>query len=342
MGVVLVVICGAGASYGCILDRTITPPLTKTLFDGNWSGYLEEYGAAAPLIGPIRRKVDAGGDIEEILDSYQQVAEHDSTTSRQLGAITFYIRDVVHTTAYRTHKATAGVNFYAELVNHLRQWQEQTGEPLGYVTFNYDDLLDRAWSNVFGQDVRTVDALVGVPAAAPVFHPHGSVHWCRPILNPEVLEGRAVDPESVFRKLGILSLGDVTFDYCQPSQVPHPNGKFALPALALPLRSKSEFVFPVQHLELMSQMLAEATRVLVIGWQANEHHFLQLWHQQFLSVWQNANPNPAKALLVNSNPEHCSEASARLASAVPLEPVGSLTRGFESLIDSGELAELLS
>jgi hypothetical protein len=109
----------------------------------------------------------------------------------------------------------------------------------------------------------------------------------------------------------------------------------AFPALALPLRSKSAFVFPAHHLKLMNQMLAEATRVLVIGWQANEQYFLEVWHQ-------NANPKPARALLVNSNTEDCSEASARLASAVPLEPVGSLTRGFESLIDSGELAELLS
>lgn len=218
-GAVLVVICGAGASYGCIPNRDITPPLTRTLFHEAWSEFLEPYGTAAPLIGPIRRKVASGGDIEQVLDSYQQVG--DSTTSRQLAAITCYIRDVIYTTAYRTYRATAGVDFYAELVNRLRLWRERTGERVGYVTFNYDDLLDRAWSNVFGQDVRTVDALVNVRAAAPVFHPHGSVHWCRPIFNPGVLKD-GIEADDVLRKFELLSLGDLTFVNCQSGQLPGP------------------------------------------------------------------------------------------------------------------------
>jgi hypothetical protein len=46
------------------------------------------------------------------------------------------------------------------------------------------------------------------------------------------------------------------------------------PALALPLRTKTVFSCPPEHLEQLRQKLPQVTRVLTIGWKGQDQHFL--------------------------------------------------------------------
>ena len=48
------------------------------------------------------------------------------------------------------------------------------------------------------------------------------------------------------------------------------------PAIALPLRSKTTFSCPPNHLEKLQQRLKECDRLLVVGWRAQDQHFLKL------------------------------------------------------------------
>lgn len=50
------------------------------------------------------------------------------------------------------------------------------------------------------------------------------------------------------------------------------------PAIAIPVQTKSERYFecPHAHLTYLGQMLDNVTKILIIGWQAKEAHFLQM------------------------------------------------------------------
>lgn len=49
-----------------------------------------------------------------------------------------------------------------------------------------------------------------------------------------------------------------------------------LPALALPVETKSDFQCPKEHVEALGDMIPQVTKLLVIGWRASEKHFLEL------------------------------------------------------------------
>lgn len=48
------------------------------------------------------------------------------------------------------------------------------------------------------------------------------------------------------------------------------------PALALPFLDKSDFELPTDHLQHLKNRLPEVDRFLVIGWAAQDTHFLKL------------------------------------------------------------------
>jgi hypothetical protein len=51
---------------------------------------------------------------------------------------------------------------------------------------------------------------------------------------------------------------------------------WGIPALAVPIVSKSEFVCPTNHVDALREFLPKVTRVLIIGWRAAEEPFLQM------------------------------------------------------------------
>ncbi len=49
-----------------------------------------------------------------------------------------------------------------------------------------------------------------------------------------------------------------------------------MPALAIPVVAKSEFVCPLNHLEALRVLLPRVTHIAAVGWRAAEEHFLTL------------------------------------------------------------------
>ncbi len=251
-------------------------------------------------MGPIRAAAEAGADLEEVLDAYQAEAADDQLRQTQLASVICYIRDVVSESASGTYGRAAGVTSYVSLVDHLRVWSRRSGEEVTYITFNYDELLDWAWKDVYGQKVTDIHSLILRPGGAPqVFHPHGSTSWARPLLNLDHLGG-TLGTEDILQNFYRLGLGEPVLTAHHPGLLSVKDATTFFPALSLPLKTKSTFVFPQPHREEMSRCLSTTSRVLVVGWRASEPHFLSLWADQ--------KPPAVRALIVSNSEDGCSEA----------------------------------
>jgi len=49
-----------------------------------------------------------------------------------------------------------------------------------------------------------------------------------------------------------------------------------IPAIAIPVQTKGEFGCPSSHIAMLKECLSNVTKLLVIGWRANDMHFLNL------------------------------------------------------------------
>jgi hypothetical protein len=69
----------------------------------------------------------------------------------------------------------------------------------------------------------------------------------------------------------------------------------SLPALAIPMADKTQFVCPAAHQAMIDDVLPLTTAVLAIGWRAGENHFLQRLNglRPGVPVWV-VSPNSAR------------------------------------------------
>ena len=51
---------------------------------------------------------------------------------------------------------------------------------------------------------------------------------------------------------------------------------FKLPAIAIPIIDKQEFLCPSRHIEMLKRNMEQTDRILVIGWKAGDSNFLDL------------------------------------------------------------------
>jgi hypothetical protein len=79
----------------------------------------------------------------------------------------------------------------------------------------------------------------------------------------------------------------------------HPIGKIddtpLFPAIAIPVETKLEFECPPDHLDCLRKHLGKITKVLTVGWAAQEQHFLKLLREhltQEIRVEAVAGPEP--------------------------------------------------
>src|SRR5712664_407542 len=62
----------------------------------------------------------------------------------------------------------------------------------------------------------------------------------------------------------------------------HTFGRPIVPAIAIPVQTKTEdtFEWPPRHRAYLEQLLPSVTKILIIGWQAKEAHFLKLLREK--------------------------------------------------------------
>ena len=296
----LVVILGAGASFdsrpaevgGRVLDEW-RPPLTNSLFDPEaaWADRLTGFPQALPAIVPIRRQLGQGVGLEKILEEMLQSSGGSISRKRQLLAIQFFLRQILHECSHLWHESLGGLTSYAEMIGEVTWWSESTGTPVCYVTFNYDTLLEQAFADAHIHQFASMDTYVS-SAHLKLIKPHGSIDWIRLLSDA----GSYSANEAQRSSHGIDDHRGATFLIENPppdseytgefDKVKHHSGIAAVnstvhvgaPAIALPVQYKpnSLLVLPDTHRQALEESFTAATKLLVIGWRASEIHFLDI------------------------------------------------------------------
>ncbi|MGB9512109.1 MAG: hypothetical protein WBU20_10505, partial [Candidatus Acidiferrum sp.] len=109
-----------------------------------------------------------------------------------------------------------------------------------------------------------------------LFKPHGSVDWSRVVRLPP---GDIMRPRGLIEDANGIQLTDEFVRSNDPlSADANPSGSTLFPVIAIPVQNKTDetFACPRSHLTHLKELLPSVTRILLIGWQAREAHFLQI------------------------------------------------------------------
>jgi hypothetical protein len=303
----LMVIFGAGASHDSSPDFTPQPPsavvngrpttpvnqreawrppLAASLFlDSNGVfGHIisnHHYRKLLPILPRLRRPTNGSveQELELLLAEVNDQAVEDAERRRQLFAVRYYLHDLLKELGNQWLKETSGVTNYVTLLDQIRHLNTG-GEPVCLVSFNYDILLDRALLSFGFKETAPEDQ----PSAHPIFKllkPHGSVYWARYV---DVAPDTRLGIEQVIEQADKIQLTNdyLRADASDPTVI-HSFGRPIVPAIAIPVQTKTEstFEWPRSHQTCLEELLPSVTKVLLIGWQAREAHFLQILRERF-------------------------------------------------------------
>jgi len=318
----LTVIFGAGASYDSSPDypamglkRVLDDnrlPLAKNLFSERFGKQAQQNEAALALIPRLRTAVNIEQELEAIIDSQQTYPP----VFRQLLSIRYYIRDVIQRAQIEwkenyTHNVTSYHQFL-DTVDRAR-YPTRVKEKIALITFNYDTLLDIAFSAVLREPLKTIDAYIKNETAYKIFKPHGSVDWLHEVTNAgkntldsaEKLEWTKNYAKGSIKYIEVAD--NKAFIQTEGEGIFVPLDHDYVPAIAIPTETKKTFEFPDEHRDEMIATIKETTSLLIIGWRGAEQHFLELYET-------NADPTKLKLLqIVSTNPKSASQIEQTLA-----------------------------
>lgn len=321
----------------------------------NFSRVADHFSEVMPLMQPMRRAIEAGVPVERRLTELQGRAQDpsnpDFALERQLRALRFYLQQVLFDCSMRWPENMHGSTSYGDLLWKICRWQSDTKEPVTYVTFNYDTLLDRACEQNY--DVAPDEQLRHCinSESFKLIKLHGSCDWgrvVRPPLNKQPggsppIEERVVHDVTLWM-IRAMSETDVTRDYAYlptPNHVVSPTGeqfaRVCLPAIAIPMDKKQEFECPDSHVDVLREMLPQIDRVLIIGWRAAE--------EGFLSLLQELVPARPRIDLVTASQDDHREVLLRLRTLEPRPLLASPTSpsdfGFSNYLPSNRFEALV-
>lgn len=293
----LMVIFGAGASYDSSTNfrppesqsSVVTPgpppgpwnprefwrpPLATQLFadpNGLFGEIVKKYGKLKPILPRLQNPSSRG--VEAELESLQRQGEGDPERKRQLFAVRYYLRDLLTKITDEWLAQTNGVTNYGMLLDQIRLAGKPT-EPICLVTFNYDLLLDRALEDSFDyKKPQTPAEQFNAHPRFKLFKPHGSVDWGKFVIVPD---HRKLRYDTIIELADTIELSR-EFTYAGTTET-YPQDRSVFPALAIPFQTKTEdtFEWPDSHRAYLEELLPSVTKILTIGWQAKEAHFLQM------------------------------------------------------------------
>ena len=217
-----------------------------------------------------------GKGVEEVLESLLAEGEGYPERQREFASVRYYLCDLLTEVTKQWWTRTNGATNYAPLVGDILRFNK-SNESVCLVTFNYDLLLERALYT-FDFKRREPEEHLSSHPTLKLFKLHGSVDWSR-LVDSNLPEGTRLQPQHLIEEAATIQPSDkfvlahATNDYEM-----HQFGKPIFPAIAIPLRTKSNdhFECPIAHRNYLAGMLPHITKILIIGWQAKEAHFLRM------------------------------------------------------------------
>ena len=285
----LLVILGAGASYDSApskdpsashINRELQhrPPLANQLFgDRPYFGEIMNKYPKCLDIAPRLRHLPEGVSVETVLQGLQFESREYPERLQQLASIRYYLQDIVSSCSNQwVHECQNFLN-HRPLLDDIKQWHRK-GDKVCFVTFNYDKLLEYSLYHA-GFPVTSLSDYITQDFM--LIKLHGSVDWAR-YVETVIDPGRLNDRAALVREL-IMHYGELKISrkYVMGGDVaPHGVANCAVfPALAIPVEGKVDFECPSEHVEALKSFIPKATKILIIGWRANEKSFLELLKQ---------------------------------------------------------------
>ena len=257
------------------------PPLAFELFRDNkqrFGDIVARYPRLHPILDRLREPLN-GRSLEEELQFLQNEAEEYPERNQQLMSVRYYLRDLLAEVTENWLKRTCLTN-YAPLIDQVMPFTPAR-EPVCLVTFNYDLLLDRALIS-FGYNPQSLidHRYFDAHPTLKLFKPHGSVDWARFVDAPR--DSRFGPQQLIEQAGGFKPSNDfIVANATDPRQL-YIYDRPILPAIAIPVQTKSEdtFEWPPHHRVYLEQQLPSVTKILIIGWQAREAHFLKMLREK--------------------------------------------------------------
>jgi hypothetical protein len=207
----------------------------------------------------------------------------------------FYLQSLIAKCSEDWVHSQAGLTNHVWLVRLVELWRASKTEPVLWVTFNYDTILDNALEGRFGVDLVERGDLGDYVAhdQFQLFKLHGSYNWVqRTSLQAIAATGRSprqrdrlIDSAGTYSMDGPMRPLRRTRDARISNLVRHDlldlvdpapggGGWCAIPSLAIPVKRKSAFACPADHIAALDSQLPSVDRVLTIGWRGVERPFL--------------------------------------------------------------------
>ena len=345
------VVLGAGASYDAVNESVMSydsnwrPPLTIDLFQNRPvfnSVLLEMYPQAIPVAQHLRERLDRPqANLEAELASLIEQSKRYQPLVSELLAARFYIQWVISEAGKAV--GSVGMTNYASLVRKLDIWRHGLDEPVLYVTFNYDTLIEDAFRSALGMRMSSLAEYVSSNRAKLV-KLHGSVHWYREI-TVEIARSKPVMSKDELRTAVIEQAADlqvsddVTVMYV-PGRVQTTRGRpeytpnLLYPAIAVPVEAKPRYECPSSHLQALTELLPSVDRVLTIGWKGQEEGFLELMRTHL--------PANVHGHVVGNDPTRAEAVRQHLEERTGITQwTGVSHGGFSSFVRGEELSNLL-
>jgi hypothetical protein len=227
----------------------------------------------------LRRQEPSGPTIEERLEALQDEAKEYPARLKQLAAVRFYLQVMLAECQLAWEALAKGITNYKVLLDDIEHWRGEDGR-VCLVTFNYDTMLENALP-VVGIRLRMIDDYVA-SKSYKIVKVHGSVDWAHDVEAGLDISGKLSHLEAANWLIEKTVASQV-----RPSYRRIPFGHFGIdstgrprvpivPALAVPFQTKRDFACPEPHLAVLRDIIPAVTKVLIIGWRAKDHHFLEL------------------------------------------------------------------
>jgi hypothetical protein len=348
----LMVVFGAGASYDSSPDHLapanedIRPPLAQELFT------LRRINAQAAsgipksllLIDQLRH-LQPETSVEQELEKLRDRAKDYPEGKRQLVAIQFYLQWVISQTQYEWNQYIHHLTNYRTLLGQIDR--HRNGESVCFVTFNYDTLLEEAFTSLASPAMSFSSLNDYVSGGYKVIKLHGSVNWVREIAEPTpttmvdhvaVANFAIMDADKV--ELGRYHIADLHPQtqpryVCSFMEVPRRTGReIVFPAIAIPFQTKTDFECPHEHQEVLDECIPSTDRLLIIGWKGAE--------EKFTSLLAAGLKKDIPKMIVSRNRESASKISDRLEAFTSVGPNFVGEAGFTGELRSGRIENFLA
>jgi hypothetical protein len=287
------IFAGAGASYDSDLERAKKEenrpgkvyriidkhrkariPMADDLFAQRFTRQHPQYWQVRSLAKGImasRHKTT----VENYLGDYAERMKGDAIGMSHLMAARYFIQEVIGTQEKAWHSDSQDGNNWSSLLVDLRRRGMNLTTDVTFVTTNYDRLIETALRLDSRMEYSDIEHYTREDRTN-VLKLHGSVDWAL------YDESRRHPPQHCNAQWIIenaLSVDEPrAFRYCPYPIHEHrvvqrsiPEGQLVIPAIAIPVRNKTDYMCPPEMRDRFKERLAMTTHLLVIGWRGDPH-----------------------------------------------------------------------